>query len=155
MPERWQRELRKLKSVQPPGDLWDRVMLGPRLATEAKAGRRWPGRVAPLAAAAAVVAVIAGTAAVSSAIHGPRTTAGASPAHLAIAYVANSGSGTVTPIRTATGTALPSIKTGSGPDAIAITPDGKTAYVANGNSGTVTPIDDRHRHRAAGRSGSA
>ena len=26
------------------------------------------------------------------------------------------------------------------PDAIAITPDGKTAYVGNGNSGTVTPI---------------
>jgi YVTN family beta-propeller protein len=47
----------------------------------------------------------------------------------------------VTPIRIATNTALPPIKAGSGPDAIAITPDGKTAYVANGNSGTVTPID--------------
>ena len=33
MPERWQAELRKLKNLEPPGDLWDRVMLGPRLAT--------------------------------------------------------------------------------------------------------------------------
>jgi hypothetical protein len=56
MPERWQLELRKLKSVQPPGDLWDRVMLGPRLPTQAKPGRRWPGWLAPLAAAAAVTA---------------------------------------------------------------------------------------------------
>ena len=33
------------------------------------------------------------------------------------------------------------IAVGSGPAAIAITPDGKTAYVVNGTSGTVTPID--------------
>ena len=46
------------------------------------------------------------------------------------AYVAGYGSGTVTPIRTATNTALKSIKVGVHPDAIAITPDGKTAYVA-------------------------
>ena len=78
MPERWQRELRKLKSVQPPGDLWDRVMLGARLPAEAKPGRRWPGWAAPLAAAAAVVAVVAGTAAVSNAFHGPRATVVAS-----------------------------------------------------------------------------
>ena len=223
MPERWQRELRKLKSVQPPGDLWDRVMLGPRLATQAKLGRRWPGWVAPLAAAAAVVAVVAGTAAVSNAIHGPRATAGAGRAHPVTAYVANDesgtvtpiatatntaghrsrsgaaltpsrsprtarpptsptaighgdpdrdrhrhrghadhggrnpsasrsprtarpptsptpSSGTVTPIATATNTAGPPITVGSRPDAIAITPDGKTAYVANNGSGTVTPI---------------
>ena len=56
------------------------------------------------------------------------------------AYVANLDSGTVTPIRTATNTALPPIKAGRHPDAIAITPDGKTAYVANDGSGTVTPI---------------
>jgi YVTN family beta-propeller protein len=46
----------------------------------------------------------------------------------------------VTPIRTATNTALKAIKVGSFPFAIAITPDGKTAYVANADSGTVTPI---------------
>jgi YVTN family beta-propeller protein len=54
--------------------------------------------------------------------------------------VANFDSGTVTPIRTATNTALPPIKTGRDPVTIAITPDGKTAYVANNGSGTVTPI---------------
>ena len=48
------------------------------------------------------------------------------------AYVANSDSGTVTPIRTATNTALKAITVGSTRRvAIAITPDGKTAYVAN------------------------
>ena len=41
------------------------------------------------------------------------------------------GSGTVTPIATATNTAGPPITVGSEPRAIAITPDGKTAYVAN------------------------
>jgi YVTN family beta-propeller protein len=46
----------------------------------------------------------------------------------------------VTPIRTATNTALPPVKTGVAPNAIAITPDGKTAYVTNQLSGTVTPI---------------
>ena len=45
MPERWQVELRKLTEMQPPGDLWDRVMLGPRLATQGKPGPRWPGCV--------------------------------------------------------------------------------------------------------------
>ena len=34
----------------------------------------------------------------------------------------------------------PPIPVGSAPDAIAITPDGKTAYVGNQASGTVTPI---------------
>jgi YVTN family beta-propeller protein len=117
----------------------------PGLATQARPGRRWSRRVAPLAAAAAVIAVVAGTAAVSSAIHGRRSAAGTSPAHRAIAYVVNSGSGTVTPIRTATNTPLPPIKTGYDTAAIAITPDGKTAYAVNmgyypNTPGTVTPI---------------
>ncbi len=46
----------------------------------------------------------------------------------------------MTPIRTATSTALPRIETGLSPYAVALTPDGKTAYVANLRSGTVTPI---------------
>ena len=58
----------------------------------------------------------------------------------ATAYVVNAGSGTVTPIATATNRAGPAIKVGDNPHAIAITPDGKTAYVANYVSGTVTPI---------------
>ncbi len=70
------------------------------------------------------------------------------------AYAANSGGlpqargqpppGSVTPIRTATGTALQPVKVGSGggsgPDAIAITPDGETAYVPSYSPGTVTLI---------------
>jgi YVTN family beta-propeller protein len=48
-------------------------------------------------------------------------------------------------VNTATNKAGKPIKVGPGPDAIAITPDGKTAYVANGGlppagSDTVTPI---------------
>jgi YVTN family beta-propeller protein len=35
----------------------------------------------------------------------------------------------------------PAIRVGTQPEAIAITPDGKTAYVANEKSGTVTPVD--------------
>ena len=46
----------------------------------------------------------------------------------------------MTPIATATNTAGPPITVGSDPQAIAITPDGKTAYVANIGSDTVTPI---------------
>src|SRR5437773_1748025 len=110
------------------------------LATGSRPGRRWPGWVVSLAAAGAVIAVVAGTAAVSDAIHGRRAAAGASLAHRVIAYVANAGSGTVTPIRAATNTALPPITSGRAPETIAITPDGKTAYVPNSLSGTVTPI---------------
>jgi YVTN family beta-propeller protein len=62
------------------------------------------------------------------------------PAIPVTAYVVNAGSGTVTPITTATNTAGHPITTGSDPWAIAITPDGATAYVANEHSGTVTPI---------------
>ncbi len=46
----------------------------------------------------------------------------ARPAHTVTAYVVNSGSGTVTPISTATNTAGKAIKVGPGPVAIAITP---------------------------------
>ena len=54
----------------------------------------------------------------------------------------------MTPIDIATNTAGTPIPVGSGPDAIAITPDGKTAYVVDGGAisntnfnGSVTPID--------------
>ncbi len=61
-------------------------------------------------------------------------------APLTCAYVANYNSDTVTPIRTATNTALKAIKVGSEPFAIAINPDGKTAYVPNYGGDHVTPI---------------
>jgi DNA-binding beta-propeller fold protein YncE len=52
--------------------------------------------------------------------------------HDRAAYVAGLG-GTVTPISIRTNTPGPPIRAGSSPDAIAITPDGKTAYVTNLN----------------------
>jgi YVTN family beta-propeller protein len=58
------------------------------------------------------------------------------------AYVANTNSGTVTPITTATNRAGKPIRVADGPGtiAIAITRDGRTAYVVSGTAGTVTPI---------------
>ena len=64
----------------------------------------------------------------------------ARPPHPVTAYVVNAGSGTVTPINTATGKPLKAIRVGTNPGAMAITPNGKTAYVVNSGSGTVTPI---------------
>jgi YVTN family beta-propeller protein len=63
-----------------------------------------------------------------------------------IAYVVNSGDGTVTPIDLATGVTETPIPVGADPTSIAITPDGRTAYVTNYGSScpgscTVTPID--------------
>lgn len=57
------------------------------------------------------------------------------------AYVANSGDGTVTPINLGTGHPGAPIKAGSSPDAIAITPDGRTAYVLDTTSDAITPIN--------------
>ena len=79
---------------------------------------------------------------------GLASTAGAtvSPAcraHHATVYVVNQGSGTVTPIRTATNTAGKPINVGQDPYDIAITPNGRTAYVthvATFPPGIVTPI---------------
>ena len=50
------------------------------------------------------------------------------------------GRGSVTPIDTATGRALPAIMVGHQPSAIAITPNGQTAYVSNTADNTITPI---------------
>ena len=50
------------------------------------------------------------------------------------------GSGTVTPISTATNKAGKEIKVGPTASAIAITPNGRTAYVVSEGSDTVTPI---------------
>lgn len=58
MPERWQQELGKLKSLQPPADLWDRVLRGPRREPP-RAHRTWQV-IAPIAAALAVAVVVVG-----------------------------------------------------------------------------------------------
>jgi hypothetical protein len=59
MPERWQHELRKLKTLEPPPGLWERAVLGPR--RERPRMRRTWQVIAPIAAALAVAAVVVGT----------------------------------------------------------------------------------------------
>ena len=64
-------------------------------------------------------------------------------------YVANTGSGTVSVINTATGQRIDAnsssssmdISVGSSPSALAVSADGKRLYVANTGSGTVSVID--------------
>lgn len=57
-----------------------------------------------------------------------------------IAYVANQGDGTVTPIDLTTGTTATPLSVGSAPAALALTPDGGTLLVANSGDDTVTPV---------------
>jgi YVTN family beta-propeller protein len=66
--------------------------------------------------------------------------AGSGLAQHPTAFVANSGSGTVTPVDLITLRKSRPIPVGRDPEAIALTPDGRTAYVVNRGSGTVTPI---------------
>ena len=49
--------------------------------------------------------------------------------------------GVVTPVTVASNAPGADIPVGTNPQAIAITPDGRTAYVANTGSNNVTPID--------------
>ncbi len=56
-------------------------------------------------------------------------------------YVINDGGTFITPISTATNTALPAIKIGFAPAALAITPDGKTGYAASPTNFQLVPID--------------
>ena len=58
-----------------------------------------------------------------------------------VAWVANYGSATVTPVNLASRKAGKAIPVGTDPQAIVVTPNGRTVYVANGGSGTVTPIE--------------
>ncbi len=76
-----------------------------------------------------------GTSAVSGADHYTYTAAAAG-----VAYVANSGGTTVTPITVATNTPGTPITVGTNPYGVAFSPDGSKAYVTNQTSGTVTPI---------------
>ena len=66
-------------------------------------------------------------------------------ADASIAYVTNEGTTAplpaASPIDLSTNTPGLAIPVGSGPDAIAITPNGLTAYVGNYNDNTVTPIN--------------
>ncbi len=104
-------------------------------------GRRWPGWVAPLAAAAAVTAVVAATVIVPSALHGSGPAAGHRPT-AATVYVSYPGkynfAEELTPISTATNTPGKPIRMGT-IGGLAFTPDGKTAYI-EGPKGAVVPV---------------
>ena len=64
----------------------------------------------------------------------------------ATAFVANTGSGTVSTIGVKTSTKHPTdIAVGSGPNTVAVTPDGKSAFVTNGFSDSVSTIDVKTR----------
>lgn len=69
MPERWQQELRKLKTLEPPAGLWDRARRGPRREPP-RSPRAWQV-AAPIAAALAVTVVVVGTLAVVRAFGPP------------------------------------------------------------------------------------
>ena len=57
------------------------------------------------------------------------------------AYVSNANANSVTPIDTTTNAPGTAIAVGSGPVAVAITPDAKTAYVTNSGANSVSVID--------------
>ena len=63
--------------------------------------------------------------------------AGAAP----FAYVTNYENNTVSVIDTATNKVTSTVPVGSGPEGIAVTPDGKKVYVANNDSNSVSVID--------------
>jgi YVTN family beta-propeller protein len=67
------------------------------------------------------------------------------------AFVANTGSGTVSTIDVKTRTKDPGdIKVGSAPGGVKVTPEGKTAIVTNQSSGTVSTIDVKTRTKHPG-----
>ena len=115
----------------------------PQLSARARRRIR-AGRALTVVAGVAVLAGICGGLVIGAQALS-RVQPPAGTVHSATAYVLNTSSNTVTPIRTATSTALPPVKVGGTPCAIAVTPDGRTAYgashgLAAGNAGTVTPI---------------
>jgi len=117
-----------------------RAITGWRRGSAPVPGRRWPGWVAPLAAAAAVTAVVAATVIVPSALHGSGPAGHRSAA--ATVYVSYPGkyssAGELTPISTATNTPGKPIRMGT-LGGLAFTPDGKTAYI-EGPTGAVVPV---------------
>jgi YVTN family beta-propeller protein len=66
--------------------------------------------------------------------------AGVAEASDPLAYVANQEAGTISQVDLATGTVGTPIAVGSGPDSIAISPNGGIAYVADYDSSEVVPV---------------
>jgi YVTN family beta-propeller protein len=128
--------------AQPVNDVFSPGSAAPAPAASAAAGTQAAGSQAAgsQAASAQTAATVRqapgrGTRAAARALTAPRHPT---------AFVVNSG-GTVTPIGLTTRRAGKPIKVGANPQAIAITPDGRTAYVANYGSNTVTPINTSTR----------
>ncbi len=67
----------------------------------------------------------------------PPITAPSTPMHEA--FIANSGSSSVTPVNLTNSTSLTSYSTGSVPEGIVVTPNDSQVFVANSQSNTVTP----------------
>jgi len=102
--------------------------------------------VAGIALTASCVASAGAAGVAGLAVRAPASSAGPVPVTANVA----SGlfHGKVTPIRTATNSALPAIAVGSHPGAIAITPNGKTAYAIDSGGNHVTPIDTATNRRS-------
>ena len=98
-------------------------------------------RAAAIIALASGTAMGPGTAAADAAGLAPAASGSAGSAGFTVAYIASYHQNLVTPVNTMTGRAGLSIKVGIHPDAVAITPDGRTAYVTCSGSGTVVPVD--------------
>jgi YVTN family beta-propeller protein len=116
--------------AQPVNDVFGRQAAPPAPAAAPRVARPTDTR-APAAARRASVA--------------PGGTPAAGGVRHPTAFVVNSASASVTPVDLTTRRAGPPIPVGARPQAIAITPNGRTAYVANSGSGTVTPIDTATR----------
>jgi hypothetical protein len=120
--------------------LWPQERARPReLATAATPGRRWPGWLAPLAAAAVVTAVVASAAALSIAIDGSGPGHRSAAPTIYVGYQALNGSNSVVvPISTATDRPGKPIHLGGLGGEMEITPDGKKIYVSGDDE--VVPI---------------
>jgi DNA-binding beta-propeller fold protein YncE len=135
--------------------------IGPVARNAMRAGIRLRRRLRMRRAAGGAAAVVVVAAAIPAATGvlghtsaGPRTAAPFSAPKVprvptGMAYVINSGGGTVTPIDLATSTAGKPIDIAGEPVALTAAPDGRTAYVVTGatsshgpsSNQTVTPID--------------
>jgi YVTN family beta-propeller protein len=127
------------RDTQPVNDVFSRGPAAPAPAASAAADPVPAGGPAPPASGLTTAAGTQ-TAVTAGRVTGTRAAAPAltAPRH-PTAFVVNSG-GTVTPIGLTTHRAGKPIKVGANPQAIAITPDGRTAFVANYGSDSVTPI---------------
>ena len=106
------------------------------LESERARGSATPAPLLPTGAKPPTPSAAASTSAATA-----RFLASAAKARQSIAWVANYGSASVSPVNLATRKAGPPIPAGPGPQAIVATPDGKTIYVADSLGDTVTPIN--------------